>query len=64
MINLQYHKGQACNIKPILCQEGYCSECFIYQSKYSRLEAVVRGLNHSYMNENEQSFPRVSVSLE
>jgi hypothetical protein len=64
MINLQYHKGQACKIKPVLCQEGYCSECFIYQSKYSRLEAVVRGLNHSYTNENEPAFPRVNAIVD
>jgi hypothetical protein len=29
MINLEYRKGQTCKFKPILCQEGYCSECYI-----------------------------------
>jgi len=23
-------KGQACPFKPIVCQEGYCSECEIF----------------------------------
>lgn len=27
MIN---HKGTECLYKPILCQEGYCSECQVY----------------------------------
>jgi len=25
------YKGQSCPHKPIICQEGYCSECCIYQ---------------------------------
>jgi hypothetical protein len=29
MINLEYHKGQTCKFKPILCQEGFCSDCYI-----------------------------------
>ncbi len=29
-MNLEYHKGQFCDYKPVFCQEGYCSECFIY----------------------------------
>jgi hypothetical protein len=29
MLNLEYHKGQPCVFKPLLCQEGYCSECII-----------------------------------
>jgi hypothetical protein len=32
MINLEYHKGSQCLRKEILCQEGYCSSCAIYQS--------------------------------
>lgn len=31
-VNLDYYKGQYCVYKPILCQEGYCSECAIYYS--------------------------------
>ena len=27
---MEYHKGQPCVHKPILCQEGYCSECGVY----------------------------------
>ena len=27
---IENHKGQPCWIKPITCQEGYCSECQIY----------------------------------
>ena len=30
MLNLECHKGQPCNLKPIFCQEGFCSECIIY----------------------------------
>lgn len=26
-----YHKGSTCFYKPILCQEGWCSECNIYR---------------------------------
>jgi hypothetical protein len=44
MGNIQYHKGQGCIVKPVLCQEGYCSECYIYQSKFSRIELTNRGL--------------------
>jgi hypothetical protein len=29
MLNLEYHKGQPCVFKPLLCQEGFCSECII-----------------------------------
>mgnify|MGYP001613864142 CR=1 FL=1 len=29
-------KGRACPYKPILCQEGYCSECAIYQTYLDR----------------------------
>lgn len=33
---LEYHKGQPCVYKPILCQEGYCFKCAIfYQSSLS-----------------------------
>jgi DNA-binding CsgD family transcriptional regulator len=28
-----YHKGSACSYKPILCQEGWCSECSICREK-------------------------------
>lgn len=33
MRNLQplYHKGSNCCYKPILCQEGWCSECIIFR---------------------------------
>ena len=27
------HKGSTCFYKPILCQEGWCSDCFIYREK-------------------------------
>lgn len=30
MINLEYHKGNQCSRKEILCQEGYCSSCIIF----------------------------------
>jgi hypothetical protein len=28
------HKGLSCPIKPIICQEGYCSECEIWRRKH------------------------------
>jgi hypothetical protein len=31
MINSQYHKGELCKIKLVLCQEGYCGHCHIYE---------------------------------
>jgi len=34
MVNLEYHKGHDCVYKPILCQEGWCSECSIYQQRH------------------------------
>jgi hypothetical protein len=61
MINQQYHKGQACKIQPVFCQEGYCSECSIYQVKYSRLETVNRGLMHSYLTDSERTPNLVST---
>ena len=27
---LDNHKGQQCLLKPIICQEGFCSGCMIY----------------------------------
>jgi hypothetical protein len=33
MVNLEYHKGQLCSYGPILCQEGFCSECIIFLEK-------------------------------
>jgi hypothetical protein len=42
MINPEYHKGAACTVKPILCQEGYCSECSVYQNQFSHLMAASR----------------------
>ena len=29
MVNIEYHKGQLCSFKPLLCQEGFCAECII-----------------------------------
>ncbi len=33
MLDVENHKGQPCVVKPLLCQEGFCSECFIYLEK-------------------------------
>ncbi len=33
MVKFEYHKGQECVFKPLLCQEGFCSDCFIYLEK-------------------------------
>jgi len=30
MVNLEYHKGSFCIYTPRFCQEGYCSQCYIY----------------------------------
>ena len=32
MLGLDYKKGQICSREPIICQEGYCSECLIYRN--------------------------------
>ncbi len=32
-MNHEYHKGDPCVYKPILCQEGYCSGCAIHLEK-------------------------------
>jgi len=29
----EYHKGGLCVHKMLLCQEGYCSECYIHKSE-------------------------------
>jgi hypothetical protein len=42
MMGTQFYKGQTCKVIPVLCQEGYCSECYIYQKKFSRLEKATR----------------------
>jgi len=40
---LEYHKGQPCVYKPILCQEGYCSECDIYYQSLLHSELATKG---------------------
>ena len=35
-IQTESRKGQECPFKPILCQEGFCGECFIYQSHLTK----------------------------
>lgn len=32
-MQLNYNKGKPCLYKAILCQEGYCSGCYIYREK-------------------------------
>jgi len=49
-MDLEYHKGRTCKYKPIICQEGYCSECAIYyqaQFAYEFREKVVKELAHA-----------------
>jgi hypothetical protein len=48
MPSLKNYKGQWCFIKPMICQEGFCSECNVYL-KISRvftssLEEKVNGV--------------------
>jgi hypothetical protein len=40
MMYTEYHKGQLCIHRFILCQEGFCSECAIHQ-QYQRREIPV-----------------------
>jgi hypothetical protein len=47
MLNLEYHKGDLCVSKPILCQEGFCSECIIHLEQESQM-------NPSFNEENRQ----------
>lgn len=35
---MEYHKGQPCIYKPILCQEGHCSECYIHRSRSTKID--------------------------
>lgn len=32
LVNLAYRKGQVCLYRAMLCQEGYCSSCWIFMS--------------------------------
>lgn len=39
-----YHKGSTCSYKPILCQEGWCSECSIHREKsIESSSSIIRG---------------------
>jgi hypothetical protein len=40
MINIEFHKGSPCVYKAILCQEGWCSECAIYQRRSTNLNTI------------------------
>jgi hypothetical protein len=42
MGNLTYRKGSFCSYTSIFCQEGYCSECEIYQ----RGQSVAKAIGH------------------
>jgi hypothetical protein len=64
MINLMYNKGQTCKVKPVLCQEGFCSECAIYQSKFSRLEMATSGLLRSRSTESQPLRSGMAVTRE
>jgi hypothetical protein len=37
-----YHKGQICNIKHQLCQEGFCDECIIFLESQQKPEVKVQ----------------------
>ena len=37
-----YHKGSMCFCKPILCQEGWCSDCAIYRENVIEFNTSVR----------------------
>jgi hypothetical protein len=43
MPNMGYFKGQTCMLKPILCQEGFCSNCFIYLEKPQIIMSSIKG---------------------
>lgn len=59
------HKGGNCLYKPVTCQEGWCSDCFIYQTyltiqegcgilnKKGKTDATIRGNNKQ--NPNKQN---------
>jgi hypothetical protein len=32
-MHIEYHRGEPCVYKPLLCQEGYCSNCEIYMNQ-------------------------------
>ena len=41
-MNITNHKGQSCLYKPIICQEGYCQDCQIYQDYQGFLRTLGR----------------------
>ena len=49
MLNLEYHKGQPCVFKPILCQEGFCSECIIGLEQSSQIKSSIIEENQQFV---------------
>lgn len=45
MIQTKSLKGQQCHIKPILCQEGWCSGCRIYHNYQAHQTTMGRNSN-------------------
>ena len=50
------HKGEDCSIKPITCQEGYCSGCQIYFDYLGHLKTMGRtaSLQPEWLREYEK----------
>ncbi len=55
MISLEYHKGQLCRFKPLLCQEGFCAECII--SREQPLQKM-----STFINENIQFKSKTKIN--
>jgi hypothetical protein len=49
MINLEYHKGQPCVNKPLMCQEGICSGCMINLGQSSPMIPLILGENKQFL---------------
>ena len=55
MLNLEYHKGQPCVFKPLLCQEGFCNECIICLEQSSRIVASTIEQNQHFIFKSKVS---------
>jgi hypothetical protein len=49
-MDTEYRKGSLCIHRPLICQEGYCSECEIHTKKaqaiISKLVRHIKGKSH------------------
>ena len=61
-MNMEYHKGYPCVYKPILCQEGFCSNCAVYFEKSKGKACVIEKTSVDAAN-NKATAVYFSLSL-